>query len=61
MDDRELVALVLEEPEIGIDLELEPVRGLGGVAARLVAVGDAVAQDEQAAALVRQLPPRVLG
>ena len=61
MDDGELVALVLEEPELGIDLELEAVRRLGGVAAPLVAVGDAVAQDEQAAALVRQLPPRVLG
>src|SRR3954447_16746317 len=61
VDDRELVALVLEEPEVGIDLQLEAVRRLGCVAARLVAVGDAVAQDEQAAALIRQLPSRVLG
>src|SRR5690348_8277122 len=61
VDDRELVPLVLEKPELGIDLELEAIRRVGAVAARLVAVGDAVAQDEQAAALVRQLPSRVLG
>ena len=61
MDDGELVALVLEEPEVWIDFQLEAVRRLGCVPAGLVAVGDAVAQDEQAAALVRQLPSRVLG
>src|SRR5262249_28186681 len=59
--DRELVALVLEEPELRVDLELEAVRRVCGVAARLVAVGNAVAEDEQAAALVRQLLSRVLG
>src|SRR5512142_3200495 len=61
MDDRELVALVLEEPEIGVDLQLEAVRRTGGVAAGLVALGDSVAHHEQAAALVRQLPAGVLG
>ena len=46
MDDRELVAVVLEEPELGLDLELEAVGGRGGVVARLVSLGDAVADDE---------------
>src|SRR5215470_5374334 len=61
VDDRKLVALVLEEPQVRIDLQLEAVRRLGGVAAGLVAIGDSVAQHEQAAALVRQLLPRVVG
>src|SRR5215469_2072658 len=61
MDDCELVTLVLEEPEVGVDLELETVGRLCCVAGGLVAVGDPVAQHEQPAALVRQLPLRVLG
>src|SRR5262245_52272483 len=60
VDDRELPALVLEEPEVGIDLQLEAVRRLGGVASGLVPVGDSVAQHEQAAALVGELPSCVL-
>src|SRR5262249_19953787 len=47
-------ALVLEEPELWIDLELEAVRRLGAVAAPLVSLGDPVPKDEQAAALVGQ-------
>jgi len=43
VEDRQLVALVLEEPESRIHLQLEAVRRLGGVAARLVTVGDAIA------------------
>ena len=38
MEDRELVALVLEEPVSGVDLELEAVRRGGGVAAADVAL-----------------------
>src|SRR4029077_10885882 len=61
VDDGELVALVLQEPEVGVDLKLEPVRRLGRVPARLGAVSDTVAQDEQAAAFVRELPSGVVG
>src|SRR5439155_22158128 len=55
VEDRELEAVVLEEPELGIDLELVAVRRLEPVAAADVALGDAVAEDDQAAALVRRL------
>jgi hypothetical protein len=46
VDDRELVAVVLEEPELRIDLELEPIRRRSGVAARFVPLGDPVAENE---------------
>src|SRR5579884_578137 len=59
VDDRELPAVVLEEPELRLDLQLEAVRRRRCVPARLVAGGDALAEDEQPAALVRQLRPRM--
>jgi len=31
VEDRELEALVFEEPRLGVDVELEAVRGRGGV------------------------------
>ena len=55
VEDGELVALVLEEPHLGVDLELVAVRRGEPVAAADVALGDAVAEDEHAAALVRRL------
>src|SRR5687767_8721410 len=60
VEDGELVALVLQEPRLGLDLELEPVRALGGVAAADVALGDAVTEGDEAARLVRRLLLRVL-
>ena len=60
MEHGELVALVLEEPDLGIDVELEAVGRRGAVAARLVADRLAVAEDEQAAGLVRRLLGGVL-
>src|SRR5262245_2379516 len=60
VEDGELVAVVLEEPDLGIDLELVAVRRREPVAATDVALGDAVAEDDQAAALVRRLLARVL-
>src|SRR5437773_8248365 len=55
MEDRELDAVVLEEPDLRIDLELVAVRRLEPVAPADVALGDPVAEDDQAAALVRRL------
>ena len=59
VEDRELVAFVLEEPRVWIDLELEAVRRLERVAPSDVALRPAVAQDDQAARLVRRLRLRV--
>src|SRR4029079_7122857 len=59
--DRQVVAVVLEEPDLGVDLELESVPRPGGVSPGLVPDGDVFAQDEQAAGLVRSLRARVLG
>src|SRR5438445_6417917 len=61
VDDGERVALVLDEPQLGVDLHLEAVRRREGVAPRLEALGDAVAQEEQAARLVRQLRAGMCG
>src|SRR5918996_623199 len=61
VEDGELVALVLEEPRLGVDVELEPVRGLGVVAARGVVVGHAGAEGDHSAGLVRLLCAGVLG
>src|SRR5947209_2491297 len=59
VEDGELVAVVLEEPQAGIGLELETVRRRGGVATALVALRDAVAHDDEPARLVRLLGARV--
>src|SRR3954465_7907431 len=61
VEDGELVALVLEE-EVGgsAGLELEAVRARERVPAREIALGDAVAESDQAAGLVRRLRLRVL-
>src|SRR5439155_15583801 len=55
VEDSQLVAVVLEEPDLGVDLELVAVRRLEAVAPADVALGDPVAEDDQAAALVRRL------
>src|SRR5262249_10178316 len=59
VEDGELVAVVLEEPELRIDVELEAVRRRGAVAPALVPFGDAAAQDDQATRFVRVLRLRV--
>jgi hypothetical protein len=53
----ELVALVLEEPRVGRDVQLEPVGRRGGVHACHVPLRDSVLQDDEAAGLVRRLLP----
>src|SRR5215210_3776080 len=55
VEDGELVAVVLQEPRLRRHVELEPIRRGGGVAAADVALGDAVAHDDEAAGLVRRL------
>jgi hypothetical protein len=60
VEDRQLVALVLEEPGLRRDLESEAVRRRLGVATALVADGLAVAQDDEPAGLVRRLFARML-
>src|SRR4051794_12752830 len=55
MEHGELVAVVLEEPHVGIDLQLVAIRRRERVAAAHVALGNAVAQHEHAAAFVRGL------
>ena len=45
VEDGQVEALVLGEPHLGVDLELEPVRRGGGVAPGLVALGPAVAEE----------------
>ena len=59
VEDGELVAFVLEEPDLGVDLEPEAVRRGLGVPATLVAQRLAAAQDDDAARLVRRLLVRV--
>src|SRR5213076_883827 len=60
VENGKLVAVVLEEPHLGIELELEPVRRLRRVAPWLVALGAAVAEDDYPTCLVRCLCARVL-
>src|SRR5215211_2465170 len=60
MEDREVVPVVLEEPDLGVDLELEAVGRGGAVAAGHVALGASVAEEQQPARLVRVLRARVL-
>src|SRR5581483_3577212 len=60
VEDGELVAVVLEEPDLRVDVELEPVRRGGAVAAGFVSLGRAVAQDDDAARFVRRLGAAVL-
>src|SRR5262249_25489603 len=60
VEDGELVAVVLEKPALGLDLELEAVRARGRVAGREGALGHAAAERDQAAGFVRLPPPRVL-
>ena len=45
MEDGELVAVVLEEPELRTDLELEAVRRCSCVASALVPLGDTVTDE----------------
>jgi hypothetical protein len=59
VEDRELIAVVLQEPDLGRDLEREPVRRALGVASAFVADRLAVLQYEQPAGLVRRLLARV--
>ena len=61
VEDGELVALVLEEPRLGIDVELEAIRGFRGIAAGNVALGDAVAKRHETARLVRSLGLGMVG
>jgi hypothetical protein len=58
--DGELVAVVLQEPDLRRDLQAKPVRGRLGVTAPLVPDGLTVAQDDQPTGLVRCLRSRVL-
>src|SRR5688500_9369680 len=58
--DGELVAFVLEDPRLGVGLQLEAVRRRRGVATRDVPLRDAVAQEDEAARLVRELGLRML-
>ena len=55
--DGELVAVVLQEPVLGLGLELEAVRARGRVAPGDVALGGVALEDDQAAGLVRLLGP----
>ena len=55
VEDGELVAVVLGEPHVRVlELELEPVRGRGRVPAGLVPLCAAVAEEDDAAGLVRR-------
>jgi hypothetical protein len=58
--DGELVAVVLQEPDLRSDLEAKPVRGRLRVPAPLVPNGLTVAQDDEPTGLVRCLRSRVL-
>src|ERR671925_196457 len=60
MEDGELVALVLEEPVLGLGLQLEAVWAGGGVLRRDVPAGAAGSEDDEAAGFVRLLGTRVL-
>jgi len=57
VEDGELVAVVLEEPQLGVDVELEAKRRLEPVSPALVADGLPIAEDDQPAGLVRRLLP----
>src|ERR1700722_5239150 len=59
VEDRQLVAVVLEEPHLGVDFELVAVGRRQLVPTPDIALGDAVAEDEQSAALVRRLGCRM--
>src|ERR671923_520104 len=60
MKDCELVAGVLGKPDLGVvELELEAVRRGSRVAARLVSLGSAVAQEHETAGLIRRLALRM--
>src|SRR5437868_4047756 len=61
VEDGELKALVLEEPDLRVELERVAVRRRCRVTTGDVALGDAVAQDDDAARLVRRLRARVRG
>src|SRR5438132_5000311 len=53
MEHRQLVAVVLCEPDLGVvELELETIRRRGGVASRLISLRAAVADENQSARLV---------
>jgi hypothetical protein len=52
VEDRELVAVVLEEPDLRIDLELEAVGRGCGITAAYVSVRDSVAHHQDPARLV---------
>src|SRR5919106_1731232 len=60
VEDGELVALVLEEPHVGIGAELEAIRTFGRVRAGHVPLREAVTQHDQAAGLVGSLRLGVL-
>src|SRR5262249_54440033 len=60
VEDGELVAVVLEKPDRGIDVELEAVRRGRPVAARPVALGRPAPGPHDAAGLVRLLGPSML-
>jgi hypothetical protein len=61
VEDRELEPLVLQEPiRRAPGLELETVRALKPVTAREIALGDAVAEGDESAGLVRRLRARVV-
>src|SRR5439155_13508098 len=59
VEDRELVALVLQEPVFRVGSELEAVRARGRVLAGDVALRDAVAQHDEPASLVRGFRSRM--
>ena len=59
VEDGELVAIVLEKPGLRGDVELEAIRGPSRVPTPDVALGDAVAEDDEPARLVRSLLLRV--
>jgi hypothetical protein len=59
VEDGELVTLVLQEPDLRLDLEPEPVRRRVRVPPALITHGPPIAQDDQTARLVRRLLERV--
>src|SRR5262249_20232551 len=59
VEHRELVPVILEKPDERVDLELVAVRRLEGILASVVLLGDAVAERDDPAALVRRVVPRV--
>src|SRR5205823_9006806 len=59
VEDGELVAVVLEKPDLRIDLQLEAVGRCGPVPTRLVALGFPAGEDDDAAGFVRRFGLRV--